>query len=407
MSTAPSLFLFTISFPNEDGEPFLANEFPFLEKYFSNIHIITSSQKSNSNKLDSKTTIHRVWDILKGKKRLNYFIKNIGLILKVIRIEFCNCRSKSFFLQNLRSHTNAVINSCIYSDYLYKLGNFNRKAVFYSFWMNDHALTLSVMKMQNRIDSFVFRVHGYDLILERWPHNYIAFQATCHKYADTIYTVSKKSLEYFQKTYSNSKNAKYSYLGVTDKGINPYKFSDQITIVSCSNIIPLKRINLIIDICKKVKGNLNWIHFGEGSLKENYINQCKSLPANVKTEFKGQVTQAELFDFYNKESIDFFINVSDSEGLPFTIIEAISFGIPVLATNVGGTSEIVNTKTGLLLDENFKVDDIVALLDQTEGNKYRNDTFRKGVREFWEENFNAAKIYPAFIEKELIYEAEV
>ena len=49
------------------------------------------------------------------------------------------------------------------------------------------------------------------------------------------------------------------------------------------------------------------------------------------------------------QPIDIFINVSSSEGLPVAIMEAISFDIPIIATNVGGTSEIVTPETGILI----------------------------------------------------------
>ena len=46
---------------------------------------------------------------------------------------------------------------------------------------------------------------------------------------------------------------------------------------------------------------------------------------------------------------DLFVNMSLSEGIPVSIMEAISFGIPIIATNVGGNAEIVNDETGVLI----------------------------------------------------------
>lgn len=52
-----------------------------------------------------------------------------------------------------------------------------------------------------------------------------------------------------------------------------------------------------------------------------------------------------------------FINVSSSEGLPVSIMEACSFGIPIIATNVGGTAEIVQAGVnGILLKEQFETE---------------------------------------------------
>lgn len=45
--------------------------------------------------------------------------------------------------------------------------------------------------------------------------------------------------------------------------------------------------------------------------------------------------------------------MSLSEGIPVSIMEAISFGIPIIATNVGGNAEIVNDETGVLIPVNI------------------------------------------------------
>jgi len=45
----------------------------------------------------------------------------------------------------------------------------------------------------------------------------------------------------------------------------------------------------------------------------------------------------DVLNYYASNPVDVFINTSSSEGLPVSIMEAMSFGIPVIATNVGGT----------------------------------------------------------------------
>lgn len=45
-----------------------------------------------------------------------------------------------------------------------------------------------------------------------------------------------------------------------------------------------------------------------------------------------------VYDFYRNNDVDVFVNLSESEGIPVSIIETISFGVPVVATDVGGNS---------------------------------------------------------------------
>ena len=102
--------------------------------------------------------------------------------------------------------------------------------------------------------------------------------------------------------------------------------------------------------------------------------------------------------YYQKYPVDWFINTSSSEGLPVSIMEACSFGIPVLATDVGGTSEIVRPgETGFLLDAGFKPEDLAALLRRLfRQKKEERAALRAGCRRVWEENFCAASNFDRF-----------
>jgi colanic acid/amylovoran biosynthesis glycosyltransferase len=67
----------------------------------------------------------------------------------------------------------------------------------------------------------------------------------------------------------------------------------------------------------------------------------------------GNVENSKILDFYSENYVDLFINFSEFEGVPVSIMEAQSAGIPVLATKVGGTSEIVSSDNGFLVEKHF------------------------------------------------------
>ncbi|MDN0055082.1 glycosyltransferase [Collinsella ihumii] len=96
---------------------------------------------------------------------------------------------------------------------------------------------------------------------------------------------------------------------------------------------------------------------------------------------------------YGKEPIDLFVNVSESEGLPISIMEACGVGAPVLATDVGGTCEIVfNELNGRLLPANPTSDMIAQaitwLMDMPVGDFKR---MRRASRCVWEDRFRAVE----------------
>lgn len=102
---------------------------------------------------------------------------------------------------------------------------------------------------------------------------------------------------------------------------------------------------------------------------------------------------------YGKESYNVFINVSSSEGVPVSIMEAMSFGKLIVATDVGGTKEIVDDGlNGFLLPCEFEVKQLVNTL--TKIYKMSEEQYKKMCicsRKMWETKANAEKNYSDFV----------
>ena len=114
----------------------------------------------------------------------------------------------------------------------------------------------------------------------------------------------------------------------------------------------------------------------------------------------GHYPNTDLLEYYSKNGIDLFINTISTEGLPVSIMEAQSFGIPVIATDVGGVKEVVPDGTGILLPVNFLIDELVDNIQhfidmpETEINIFRNKALNN-----WENYFNATSNYQGFLTK--------
>ena len=109
-----------------------------------------------------------------------------------------------------------------------------------------------------------------------------------------------------------------------------------------------------------------------------------------------------MLEFYANHHVDLFMLTSTYEGIPMAVMEAQSFGIPVMATNVGGINEVVNDTNGFLLDKNFDAKEAAEkvrnyFFASAESKKsYRENAFNN-----WRKNFNASVNYPDFIEQVL------
>jgi glycosyltransferase involved in cell wall biosynthesis len=117
-------------------------------------------------------------------------------------------------------------------------------------------------------------------------------------------------------------------------------------------VTQIKRPDRFLDVVAEVKSRgieLQFIVAGAGELLAYCKDRTES--ENLSVTFLGWREDIEIV----LAAADFVLLTSDNEGTPLSLIQAGMVGIPVVATNVGSTNEIVvNDKTGLLTDLSVK-----------------------------------------------------
>ena len=194
----------------------------------------------------------------------------------------------------------------------------------------------------------------------------------------------------------NKSALQLSRLGVKAQDICEIN-EDQFLLVSCSNVIPLKRVELIVPALSEINDfQIHWVHFGDGPLLEEVIELARNiLHSNITYDFKGRVSNQQVLDWYAMNNPSAFINLSTTEGVPVSIMEAMSFGIPVIATDVGGTSEIVDSENGVLIIQNPSSIEIKTAIEGIRANSQK----RLAAYHTWEFKYNAAHNYLDFVRK--------
>ena len=115
--------------------------------------------------------------------------------------------------------------------------------------------------------------------------------------------------------------------------------------------------------------------------------------------FVGQLPPAAVLPWLTRNPVDLFCNVSDSEGLPVSLMEAASCGIPMLARDVGGNREIVDASVGCLLPATCEAADIAeAIRGIIKLPESETPQLRLSSRERWAQRFQAEANYAAFSE---------
>lgn len=111
------------------------------------------------------------------------------------------------------------------------------------------------------------------------------------------------------------------------------------------------------EIIEEVQSNKKQIEFiiaGEGELKDSAKSLVKELGLSPYFNFVGWVNGEDKIKLL--QETDIFVLPSYNEGLPLSILEAISYGIPIISTNVGSIDEAVkNEKNGYLVNPGDKV----------------------------------------------------
>jgi glycosyltransferase involved in cell wall biosynthesis len=185
-------------------------------------------------------------------------------------------------------------------------------------------------------------------------------------------------------------------LGVFDKGLNPSEGDDVFQIVSCSHIVPVKRVAFLANVVGGLGFNVRWTHIGDGPLRAEVEAVIDKFPENVTGVLLGAMPNAEVLRYYSEHHVDLFVNVSESEGVPVSIMEVLSFGIPVVATHVGGVSEIVDDRVGQLLPPDVSIQQLEKAITRFKAADLT--TLRANARKRWEDLCDARQNYTAFCE---------
>ena len=399
------LFLFTNTFPYGFSEAFLESELPFLSGKFEKVIIIPLHKESGCRSLANNV---EVWSPIIGFNPNEKFNMLINGLFNLAPTEFA---IKEFFNKKVYLSRKKTWN--FFTSFLLFRSMFSNARLWkqlqteitpedklYFYWGDKSVMMLPTLKSRLINNVTLVRFHRTDLY-EYAKGGYIPFRDYAFPSIDRFLPISLDGERYLLRNYPvlvNEKQIRICRLGVFDNGINPERSTDGTVfhLVSCSYMVPVKRISLIIEALKSIDFQLKWTHIGTGNLHSQLKNSAAELPTNIQVEFTGAFSNKEVLKFYQQNHVDLFINVSASEGVPVSIMEALSFGIPVIATNVGGTSEIVDNQVGELLKTDISADEIAKTIQLLASQNLAE--LRKNARNRWNDISNAEKNYSQFVE---------
>lgn len=207
-------------------------------------------------------------------------------------------------------------------------------------------------------------------------------------HADVIAPVTSINSKWEQRFEADPARIKPIYNGVDTEKFYPRPKPDHTkglpTVVAAAHVFPLKDIETMIRTCHLVRReipNVQFLLYGSLDVDKPYTEKCKLLVAELSLE------QNFKFCGYHNDPSSLFIEgdisilSSISEGFPYTVIESMSCGRPVVATDVGGVREAVEGYGILCKARNYKAlaDGVIQLLNDHGFRKHLAEKGRERV----------------------------
>jgi colanic acid/amylovoran biosynthesis glycosyltransferase len=279
-------------------------------------------------------------------------------------------------------------------------------ALFYDYWLENTALALALLRRSRQIGPAIARAHNFDIYDECWGDNPVPFQDYKGRGLDAVFAISADGRSYLERVPSLRGKVRVQRLGVREPVSLPEENQNgEPLVVSCARLVDVKRVDMIPTVLAGLKRPVRWIHFGDGPERERVEAEAARLPGDVKWELRGQVENRAVLDFYARNHVDALLSLSTSEGVPVSMMEAQSYGVPVVACGIHGVPEIVDDETGVVLPASVSV----AQATEAVANALAPGRFdRNRIRASFARNFTATTNYNAFSNEIIrLWEAQV
>lgn len=239
-------------------------------------------------------------------------------------------------------------------------------------------------------EKIIFTVHGFDSVRLANP-KFLIIEKLLKSRVKKIVAVSEYD-KVILKEEGIDKSVVTIYNGIqdidADKKLSPTVDFETLRkdykIVMCiARLSPQKKFDLFCEIAEKMRGEkLKFVWIG---------NKEDVKPVSDNIMMLGEISDAKDYLRY----ADLFILPSNYEGLPISIIESLAYRKPVIASNVGGVSEILNGTNGFALEND--ADLFVEKIKHVLMDEVRYEQFCANARDTYESHFTIDQMYDSYI----------
>lgn len=270
-----------------------------------------------------------------------------------------------------------------------------------AFWLDFPTSALAALRKSHGI-RFVSRAHGYDILIRRAA----GLRARAIAASEGVMAVSAAGADALRNRFP-AQAAKISSVRLgtplpEGRTRHSEPGSRRINFLSVSRVVGLKRVDRCLTMAHAMAvarpdWQISWTHIGDGTdmdrLREDVAAKRRD---NLTVSLPGEMPHAAVMDFLAREVVDWFMLLSETEGLPVSVLEAMSHGIPVIATDVGGMAEAVDDDCGILMAPDPEPEEFVRGIIPYIDSRTRYDRLCEGAHAKAVDEFDAASLRAAF-----------
>lgn len=273
--------------------------------------------------------------------------------------------------------------------------------VVYSYWMSIGAFAACLARRQGLVRHVVSRAHRSEFYEEARPSNYTALVRQFTHEFSLLATISQDAADYAVRYGFRPSQIVIARLGVSEAGRCRPSGEKELSLLSVSTLTPVKQLPLMIEGIREAalalpEVMISWRHAGDGPLRaeiEGLIARRLDLP-NLNVELLGHLDNASLMEHYTQHRVDLFLNSSEHEGVPVSIMEAMMRGVPAIAPDVGAIRELVPAE--LLLPQHATSTDLAQRIVAMH-TRVKEPDFRSRIHELAKRDYNSDTNYATFV----------
>lgn len=341
------ILILTRAFPYLPGEEFVEPEAPFWQREGVDVVVMPWRVQGDPRPLPEGVEVSTALADITAAQRRRARLRAVAhpLLWREVGWLAAHRRlNRATATESLRGVSGALVMRDALATWLQANGPVD---LVYGYWWDvwTHA---AVLLRGHGVRHVVSRAHGYDLYESRHPSGFLSLKRILGPRLDALLALSPTGRDAAMAYGLAADQVWLAPLGVAlPSGGAATSPAGELHLVSTASFTQVKRVDRLVagldELCRShPELRVHWTHFGDGPLRAQLEEQLAAVEhPNLHVTLRGNVPNAQVREHLASQPVDLFVNTSESEGVPVSIMEAMAFGVPSLAPAVGGIGDIV------------------------------------------------------------------